>query len=194
MLSPKDCTPFQTGAALDVKPRARTLGTPLAVWAALPRDAKVQRGCDNQDRTQQCPVPLTRIPIILTREVMKKILLQHTTPSRSTEKVKPINKTHFDFHTQPKQNFLTLDRCPGAQATRTKSRPRPLPPAGQPLHFPGLHNGCLAASTLTIIRSAQKKTRRALSPSSPPYKTSQSPVDSLRARSFRKQPFRIEQP
>jgi hypothetical protein len=46
VVSPQDCTPVLTGAALDVKPGAPNLITPLDVWATLPRDAKVQRGCE----------------------------------------------------------------------------------------------------------------------------------------------------
>jgi hypothetical protein len=51
VMSPWDRTPIQTGTALDVRSGARNLVTPLAVWAAQLRDAKVPRGCENQDRT-----------------------------------------------------------------------------------------------------------------------------------------------
>jgi hypothetical protein len=58
-LSPQDRTHVQTGAALGVKPGARTIIMPLTVWAAPPRAAVVPRGCEEQDVTRTCPVALT---------------------------------------------------------------------------------------------------------------------------------------
>jgi hypothetical protein len=45
-VSPQDRTPVLTGAALDLIPGARTLITPLTVWATPPRDATVPQGCE----------------------------------------------------------------------------------------------------------------------------------------------------
>jgi hypothetical protein len=36
-MNPQDRTPVLMGAALDVRPEARTIIMPLTVWAALPR-------------------------------------------------------------------------------------------------------------------------------------------------------------
>jgi hypothetical protein len=105
--------------------------------------------------------------------------------------VNPATKTHFWFTYPAKQPFWlsTVTRRP-----RNSYKIKIPTSAGWPAApLPGHHQGCIVATTLTLNRSAHKKTRRALSPSSPPFKANQSPDDSLRAwkRSFWKQAFRI---
>jgi hypothetical protein len=86
-LRPHDRTPFKTGAALVVKPGSGKLVKLLAVWAAQIRDTKVQRGRENQDRTQQCPVALTKILIILSNTGNEKSVSNIYTLTLNTEKV-----------------------------------------------------------------------------------------------------------
>jgi hypothetical protein len=89
-VSPRGRTPIQTGAALGVKPGARTTVTPLTVWAAQLLDAKVPRGCENQDRTHQRPVALTKTNYIYKDKQWKYSSNTHLL-SHKTEKV--IQKT-----------------------------------------------------------------------------------------------------
>jgi hypothetical protein len=107
--------------------------------------------------------------------------------------VKPATKTHLLIYIPSQTTVLTHDGYPASmQLVQEQGTSTSFGWPAAPL--PGHHHGCLVASTLTLNRSAHKKTQRALSPSSPSYKTNKSPNNSLRVRRTRslwKQPFRI---